>query len=160
MRTADSILRAEYGRARRSSMLAEGATIGANWRPQPGQDAAPPAESPHMMNSFEHGREGDNAEHQAPVLLMPPPRRKRKGWQLWRNRLFLVEFVLVCLLIGIILIAAPWTSLWTSNSLLAGFPQVRQFLMNDFVRGGISGLGLVDVWLGFWEAIQYREGAD
>ena len=50
--------------------------------------------------------------------------------------------------------------MWTDNSLLAGFPQVREFLTYDFVRGLISGLGLVDIWMGVAEAVRYRESVD
>jgi len=109
------------------------------------------------MNSFEKVPGGDAERQQGPVLVMPRPPHKPRRWQLWRARLFLVEFIFVCLVVGIILIVAPWTSLWSSNSLLAGFPRLREFLMQNFVRGLISGLGLVDIWLGVSEAVRYRE---
>jgi hypothetical protein len=44
--------------------------------------------------------------------------------------------------------------------LLAGFPQLRQFLMYDFVRGLISGLGLTDIWLAITEIAHYHESPD
>ena len=109
-----------------------------------------------ILNFAEHGDDG-NDDRKTPLLVMPPPRGKRDRWQLWRARLFLVEFVFVCLVIGILLITAPWTPLWTTNSLLAGFPRVRELLMNDFVRGLISGLGLVDIGLAVAEVVRYRE---
>ena len=113
------------------------------------------------MTSFHYGRDSDNLDGKTPVLVMPPqPRQKPTRWQLWRARLFLAEFIFVCLIIGIILIVAPWTPLWTGNSLLLDFPRVREVLMNDFVRGLISGLGLVDIWLAVSEAIAYRESSD
>jgi len=114
-----------------------------------------------MVNFVEHDPDRGDADRKAPLLVMPsPPRRKPSRWQLWRGRLFLVEFVFVCLVVGILLIAAPWTPLWSNNSLLAGLPRVRQFMMNDFVRGLISGLGLVDIWLAVNEALRYREYAE
>ena len=110
------------------------------------------------MSSTNYGG-GDerNAEHNTPLLVMPPPRHKPPRWQLWRARLFLVEFIFVCVVVGIILVAGPWLPIWSENSLLKGFPQLRQVLMNDFVRGLISGLGLVDIWLAISEAVRYRE---
>jgi hypothetical protein len=66
-------------------------------------------------------------------------------------------FVLFCLEIGIILTVAPWTPFWTSNSLLVGFPRVREFLMNGFVRGLISGLGVCDIGLAVAEAVLFRD---
>ncbi len=110
------------------------------------------------MNPLEQVPRSGGVERQnGPVLVMPPPRRKPSRWQLWRARLFLVEFILVCVVIGIILIIAPWSSFWTDNSLLSGFPRMREFLMQDFVRGLISGLGVADIWLAVAEAVRYRE---
>jgi len=110
-----------------------------------------------MMNSVESGPDRNDRDSQAPLLVMPSPPRKPTRWQLWRARLFLVEFMFVSLAIGILLVAAPWTPLWSENSLLAAFPRVREFLMNDFVRGLVSGLGLVDIGLAIVEAVRYRE---
>jgi len=91
---------------------------------------------------------------------MPTPQGKLSRWEVWRNRLLLLVFVLFCLEIGIILTVAPWTSFWPNNSLLIGFPRLREVLMQDFVRGLISGLGLSDIWLAISEAVRYREPGD
>jgi len=91
-----------------------------------------------------------------PVLVMPPAKPPRVP-QRWLQRLWLVVFVLFCLEIGILLTVLPWTRLWTDNSLLIGFPAVKEFLSRNFVRGLVSGLGLVDIWMGVAEAVTYRE---
>jgi hypothetical protein len=28
---------------------------------------------------------------------------------------------------------------------------------NNFVRGAISGIGIIDLWIGIWEAVHYRD---
>ena len=112
------------------------------------------------MNTFDEGPAGGNLPENGPVLVMPPLRRKPSKLELWRNRLFLLEFIFVCLFVGIILVVGPWTGFWTNNSLLAGCPQLRQFLMYDFVRGLISGLGLTDIWLAITEIAHYHESPD
>lgn len=99
-------------------------------------------------------------EQNGHVLVFPPSPQKPRGWQLWRARLFLLIFVLFCLEIGIIVTVAPWTPFWANNLLLGRFPQLREFLMNDFVRGMISGLGIADIWLAVSEAVYYRESAN
>ena len=94
--------------------------------------------------------------HAGPVLVMPPlkqPKRPRK----WLQRLWLVVFVLFCLEIGIILTVLPWTRLWSDNSLLLSYPGIREFMGHNFVRGLVTGLGLVDIWMGVAEAVTYRE---
>ena len=129
------------------SRIATGKTSGCSSRARDAQQGMTPSK----------GISSDVERHKGPVLVMPPPRHKPSLWQVWRARLVLVEFVFVCVVIGIILLIAPWTSLWTSNSLLATFPRVREFMMRDFVRGIVSGLGIVDIWLGVGEAIHYRD---
>ena len=92
------------------------------------------------------------------VLVMPPPERPTRS-QLWMRRIWLVVFVLFCLEVGIILIVGPWTRAWTENSLSISYPALHEFLMNGFVRGAVSGLGLVDFWIGIARAVRYREHA-
>ena len=62
--------------------------------------------------------------------------------------------VVSSLLVGTILVVAPWTGLWESNYLLAPHPALRQLLLSAFTRGGISGLGLVNILLALHEARQ------
>jgi hypothetical protein len=53
--------------------------------------------------------------------------------------------ILSSLLVGAVLLVAPWTSLWDSNWLLQPHPLVRSLLLNAFTRGAVSGLGLVNI---------------
>ncbi len=39
----------------------------------------------------------------------------------------------------------------------AGSPGLRAFVSNGFVRGLCSGLGLLDIWIGFWEAVHFHD---
>jgi hypothetical protein len=77
--------------------------------------------------------------------------------EIWLNRIFVAVFVLVCVQIGIMLVILPWTPVWTQNHFLLRNLSLREFALHDFVRGLISGLGLVNVWLGLWEGVHYRE---
>lgn len=99
-------------------------------------------------------------ERSGPVLVMPPDHVKPKRSHLWMQRVWLVVFVLFCMEVGIVLTVLPWTRLWSDNSLLLGHAALRQFLMHNFVRGLVSGLGLVDIWMGIAEAIRYRENVN
>ena len=58
---------------------------------------------------------------------------------------------------GVLLIILPWTPEWTDNYLLLSFPALRSVISNGFFRGLCSGLGLLDIWIGFWEAFHYHE---
>ena len=49
------------------------------------------------------------------------------------------------LLVGLVLVVAPWTSLWESNWLLQPWPVLRSALLSGISRGAVTGLGLVNV---------------
>lgn len=55
--------------------------------------------------------------------------------------------ILSSLLVGVVLVFAPWTPLWDSNWLLQHWPALRGFLLSSFTRGAVTGLGLVNVLL-------------
>ena len=67
-------------------------------------------------------------------------------------------FVFVCAVVGVLLVILPWRPEWTDNSLLLTYPSLRAVVANGFFRGICSGLGMLDIWIGFWEAIHYHEG--
>ena len=58
-------------------------------------------------------------------------------------------------LVGIILVVVPWTALWDANYLLQPYPSVRALLLSGYVRGTVSGLGLVNIVLALDEAHQH-----
>ena len=76
---------------------------------------------------------------------------------LWMRRIILVLFVMFCLQMGMMLLFLPWTPPWSNNSWLAEHWTIRSIVTNYFVRGLVSGLGLVDIFIGVWEAVNYRE---
>jgi hypothetical protein len=55
--------------------------------------------------------------------------------------------ILSSLLVGSVLVVAPWTTLWDSNWLLQPWPFLQRLLLDPFARGAVSGLGLVNVLL-------------
>jgi len=77
--------------------------------------------------------------------------------QVWMHRISVFLFVLISAVAGVLLIILPWTPEWTDNYLLLSFPALRSVVSNGFFRGLCSGLGLLDIWIGFWEALHYHE---
>ena len=53
--------------------------------------------------------------------------------------------------VGLLLVVLPWTSYWERNYFAALLPWIRPFVANDFVRGGVTGLGLLNLLAGFSE---------
>jgi Flp pilus assembly protein protease CpaA len=79
------------------------------------------------------------------------------GVELWLHRATVLTFGLVCAVVGVLLVILPWRPEWTDNHLLLASPGLRAFVANGFVRGICSGLGILDIWIGFSEAIHYHE---
>lgn len=69
----------------------------------------------------------------------------------------LVLKVMFLIEMGMLLVIMPWTAIWTENSLIAGSLRLHAIVNHGFLRGAVSGLGLVNLWIGVWEAVQYRE---
>jgi hypothetical protein len=94
----------------------------------------------------------------APVSAdeVPAPKSLTRA-QVWLHRLLVLLFVFVCAAAGVLLVVLPWTPQWTDNSLLLRYPDLRTVVTNGFFRGLCSGLGLLDIWIGFSEAIHYHE---
>jgi hypothetical protein len=68
--------------------------------------------------------------------------------------------VLSTFLVGLILVVAPWTSLWEANYLLNPYPVLRTLLLSAFTRGTVSGLGLVNIVLALHEVRQHLHDGD
>jgi hypothetical protein len=98
----------------------------------------------------------------APAAVLDPPEQPAaspapSGVELWMHRISVFLFVLISAIAGVLLIILPWTPEWTDNYLLLTFPSLRSVVSNGFFRGICSGLGLLDIWIGFWEALHYHE---
>jgi Flp pilus assembly protein protease CpaA len=93
-------------------------------------------------------------------LLEPKPGpapSAHSGLQLWLHRTSVFLFVLISAVAGVLLVILPWTPEWTDNSLLLSYPWLRMLVSTGFFRGLCSGLGLLDIWIGFWEALHYHD---
>jgi len=77
--------------------------------------------------------------------------------RLWLRRIGVLLFVFLCATLGVMLIILPWRPEWSDNPLLLPYPTVRAVVASGFARGVATGLGVLNVWIGFWEAIQYQE---
>lgn len=63
------------------------------------------------------------------------------------NRLLRVLLFLICFELGILLIIVPWSSFWERNFFLDRYPELIPVLLNPFLRGAITGIGLLDIWI-------------
>jgi hypothetical protein len=115
-------------------------------------------EAPGTISSGNHV---SNSTSATTALLQTQPENPRSaysGFDLWLHRLTVLLFVFVCAVVGVLLVILPWRPEWTDNRILLAYPALRAFITRGFVRGLCSGLGVLDIWIGFWEAIRYHEG--
>ena len=76
----------------------------------------------------------------------------------WLQRLSLFVLVLFCVYLGVLVMVLPWwTRIWDQNMFIQARPRLAAVLYNGAVRGMISGLGLLDIWIGISEAVHYRD---
>jgi polyferredoxin len=66
------------------------------------------------------------------------------------RRLLYVAFFIE---VGLLLIVLPWSSFWERNYFAAVIPAIQPLLTNNFIRGAVSGLGVLNLLAGFAELV-------
>jgi hypothetical protein len=61
------------------------------------------------------------------------------------RRLVYVAFFLE---VGLLLVVLPWSAFWDHNYFAVTWPAIQPFLGSNFVRGGVTGLGVVNLVAG------------
>lgn len=74
---------------------------------------------------------------------------------MWKRFLYVV-FILFCLEIGVFLVVLPWSDIWDRNGLLFLVPNLRAYLLSGYARGALSGLGVVNIWVGLSDIWHFR----
>lgn len=93
-----------------------------------------------------------------PPMSVPSPGVDAGGAPIWLQRMSLFVLVLFCVYLGVLVMVLPWwPRMWDQNMFIEARPQLAAFLHNGAVRGLISGLGALDIWIGVSEAVHYRE---
>jgi len=66
------------------------------------------------------------------------------------KRLFIVAFFFE---IGFALVVVPWSAFWDRNYFAETVPAIHAVITNNFVRGAVSGLGIINLIAGLGELI-------
>ena len=99
----------------------------------------PPSDRTHSLPAAEEVRPPE-----------PPPAPRYH----WYHKLSAVLFITLCLDIGLFLLIGPWTDYWDN---FASFMHAwRPYLDNMYVRGAISGLGMVNLYISLGEVFRLR----
>lgn len=84
------------------------------------------------------------------------------------SRLTVIFYIVLCLEAGFFLTLLPWVQWfgmgdWGNNYLLVyasqrtGFPGLQSAVASGWVRGAVTGLGLLNIFMGLWELFHFRQ---
>jgi hypothetical protein len=77
----------------------------------------------------------------------------------WYHKMTAVVFVTICLEIGIFLVIFPWTDYWDANYFSSWIAEWHPYWDNMYVRGAVSGLGVVNLYISLIEVFRLRRFA-
>ena len=95
--------------------------------------------------------------------------RKKRYNALMVARLTVIFFIILCLEAGIALMLSPWLLPWLGlgdwgdNYLLAfvvektGMPGLQRAVASGWVRGAVTGLGILNLFIAFWELAHFKQ---
>jgi hypothetical protein len=86
-------------------------------------------------------------------------------------KLTVIFFIILCLLAGIVLTVFPWYSFgrvgdWGNNQLLIyvsqtfGLTALPQIVASGWVRGAVTGLGVLNLVIGFREIVNFNKSVE
>jgi hypothetical protein len=92
------------------------------------------------------------AETPLPALPQdaPPPEPVHR----WYHKMSAVLFITFCLDIGLFLLIFPWTDAWDNFAAFAR--NFRPYCDNMYVRGAISGIGVINLYISLGEVFRLR----
>lgn len=83
-------------------------------------------------------------------------------------KLSVIFFIVLCLEVGVFLTIVPWYPLfglsdWADNYLLlyaahkTGMMSLQHAMASGWVRGAVSGLGILNLLMAFWEITHFKQ---
>jgi hypothetical protein len=132
----------------------------------------PDPTSPPLASNLAHAP--GSATGPTPVLRLAqqrpaPPRPENDRIPPWLVSAELFLRVLLKIYVGMLFVYAPWSGqvltflpgsryLWEQNQLFVWFPALGVYAANGAVRGLVSGLGVLNLWLAFQDVLRRRDG--
>ena len=77
----------------------------------------------------------------------------------WYHKMSAVLFITFCLEIGFFLLVFPWTEAWENNYFSSFIPEWHRWWENMYVRGAVSGIGVVNLYISFIEMFRLKRFA-
>ena len=80
---------------------------------------------------------------------MPPPTPDHNDS--WAAKLLKLCFVIFCFEIGVFLVVFPWLEYWNTSTVALSAPWLTDIWGSPYLRGALSGLGVVNICISFLE---------
>jgi hypothetical protein len=64
--------------------------------------------------------------------------------------------IAICTAIGFFLLIFPWSPFWEANSFVLQVPTVQDYWSSPYLRGAVSGLGVVNLLFALVDLIRFR----
>ena len=90
-----------------------------------------------------------------PPIGQIEPARPARAYR-WYHKASALLFIVFCLEIGVVLVVFPWSEYWDNNFFSTWIPLLHSFWDNSYVRGAVSGLGIVNILIAFGELFRLR----
>jgi hypothetical protein len=88
--------------------------------------------------------------------LQPVPRTLPSRIPGWLIGVELILFVILRVYVGLLVFLLPWRNIWTTSAWINHWPTVANMLAQGWMRGLVSGLGLLNIWIGLAALFQRR----
>lgn len=90
-----------------------------------------------------------------PPPLPPPAQTPPQRIPNWLHQSERFLRVIVRMYLGLLVCLAPWfPAAWDNNPLFSGSPSIIAFITQGWVRGIVSGLGLLNLYIALRDAIR------
>jgi hypothetical protein len=74
----------------------------------------------------------------------------------WYHKTAALLSIVFCLEVGVVLLVFPWSDYWDNNFFSTWLPALHRLWDNSYFRGGMSGLGVVNIVIAFGELFRLR----
>lgn len=81
-------------------------------------------------------------------------------------KITVIVYILICFEVGILLLILPWTQYWEDNVFLyfitgkLNAPWIQTFLTSGYMRGAITGLGVLNILAGMRDILKFHESVE
>ncbi|MCZ2156077.1 MAG: hypothetical protein LC114_19615 [Bryobacterales bacterium] len=100
----------------------------------------------------------ENSQQQNPPVSasvpqpVAAPEKRKIGWS---RRIEMLVLALFCLEVGGFLLIFPWVPQWNDNYFFTVAETMRPLFLSPYFRGGISGLGALNLYLAVIESVEF-----